>query len=109
MTRNPSIRVVAASVFAALALLGIAAAYASSTGSDPRAKSGQPQSAQNAFPQPDTTSSDWKPISDDLGVWLGKSDHVGLRGRLYVRRGDSWMPVAVDGAADIHGLFPAGQ
>jgi hypothetical protein len=108
MKRPRSIRFVAAPLCAAVALLWVAA-FAGSTGSTPQAKSGQPQAAQNVFPQPDTSSPDWKAISDDLGIWIGKSDHVGVRGRLYVRRGDSWMPVAVDSAADIHGVFPAGK
>jgi hypothetical protein len=109
MSRHSSVRLLAASAFAASLLLGVAAVSAGGPGVDPAAKSGQPQAAQNAFPQPDTNSPDWKPLSDDLGIWIGESDRTGVRGRLYVRRGNSWMPVAVDGAADIHGLFPAGK
>lgn len=109
MTRTPSIRVVAAFVVTALALIGVAAVSASGTVTNPAARSAQPQTSQNVFPQPDTSSPDWKRISDDLGIWIGKSDQAGLRGRLFVKRGDSWMPVAVDGAADIHGIFPAGK
>ena len=109
MTRNPSIRIVAASLFAAVALLGVVAVYAGGRGSAAPANGAQPQATLNALPQPDTSSPDWKPISDELGIWIGRSDHAGLRGRLYVKRGDSWIPVAVDGAADIHGLFPAGK
>jgi len=51
--------------------------------------------------QPDTHSSKWKPISDDLAMWVETSDQFGLRGRLYVRFGPLWYPVAVDGAADL--------
>jgi low affinity Fe/Cu permease len=47
--------------------------------------------------QPDTHSSKWKPISDDLAVWVETSDQFGMRGRLYVRLlGEVWYPVAVD-------------
>jgi hypothetical protein len=109
MSRHWPVRFVAASVFAASLLLGVAAVNAGGRGSDPTAKSGQPQSAQNAFPQPDTNSPNWKELSDDLGIWIGESDRTGVRGRLYVRRGTVWTPVAIDGAADIRSVFPAGQ
>jgi hypothetical protein len=99
MKNVPSIRLIAAFVVAVSVLLGVAAVNAS----------GPPQVAQNAIPQPDTKSSDWKAISDDVGIWVGKSDYTGLRGRLFVRQGDIWMPVAIDGAADIRSLFPAGK
>jgi hypothetical protein len=51
--------------------------------------------------QPDTHSSKWKPISDDLAMWVETSEQFGMRGRLYVRLGPLWYPVAVDGPADL--------
>jgi hypothetical protein len=56
--------------------------------------------------QPDTASPSWKPISNDLGIWIEVSDRQQLHGRLYVRVGASWQPVGVDGAADIQGMMP---
>ena len=53
--------------------------------------------------QPDTKSPKWKPISDDLAMWVDTSEQFGMRGRLYVRLGPLWYPVAVDGAADLKG------
>jgi hypothetical protein len=109
MPHVPSVRFVAAPVLAVLALLGVAAVFASGMASARQPTSGKPQMTQNAFAQPDTTSPDWKAISDDLGIWIGQSDHAGVRGRLYVKRGDAWLPVAIDGAADIRNVFPVGK
>src|SRR5262245_16998788 len=109
MMRHPSIRFVAAAVFATSVLLAVIAVRADGTASGPTGKSGQVRSIQNAVPQPDTSSPNWKPISDDLGIWIGTSDRLGVRGRLFVRHDGMWMPVAIDGAADIQGLFPAGK
>ena len=54
-------------------------------------------------PQPDTNSPKWKPISDDLAMWVDASEQFGMRGRLYVKLGPMWYPVAVDGIADLKG------
>ena len=79
---------------------------AEGTAPDPRVTTTHQQTAPAALPQPDTSSPDWKLLSDDLGIWITRSDRLGLQGRLYVRRGDAWWPVAVDGAADIRGFIP---
>jgi opacity protein-like surface antigen len=56
--------------------------------------------------QPDTTSPNWKALSDDVGMMLRDDDRLGLRGRLYVRFKGQWRPVALDGLADMQGLVP---
>ena len=56
---------------------------------------------------PDTSSPNWKQLSEDVGVMIRKDDRLGLRGRLYVRVDGSWKPVATDGSGDTHGSIPA--
>jgi hypothetical protein len=58
-----------------------------------------------AGPQPDTAAPNWRPISEDVGVWLTSGDRNDLRGRLYVRQHGLWWPVGVEGAPG--GVFPA--
>ena len=57
-------------------------------------------------PQPDTTAPEWKPLSDDLGVWITSSERFGLQARLFVHVGGQWVPVAVDGTRELHGVMP---
>jgi hypothetical protein len=57
-------------------------------------------------PQPDTSSSHWKQLSDDVGVMLRDDDRLGLRGRFYVRTAGVWTPVAIDGPGDTSGVVP---
>jgi hypothetical protein len=54
-----------------------------------------------AGPQPDTGSPNWQPIAENVGLFLTRDDAGLLRGRLYVKRGDFWHPVAVDGPQEI--------
>ena len=56
---------------------------------------------------PDTSSPNWKLLSEDVGVMIRKDDRLGLRGRLFVRINDAWLPVATDGLADVLGTVPA--
>ena len=56
--------------------------------------------------QPDTTSPNWKFLSDDLGVMIRDDERLGLRARLFVRRDGSWLPVATDGPGDTVGTIP---
>jgi hypothetical protein len=57
-------------------------------------------------PDLDTTSPNWKRLSDDVGVMIRRDDNLGLRGRLYVRVKGSWLPVATDGPGDTLGSIP---
>jgi len=110
MKRHASVRIATTCGIAALVLLGFA--YVNAGGSESGQQltsSPQRPVAPAAVPQPDTASPNWKPISDDMGIWVVKSERGGLRGRLYVRAGTSWSPVAIDGAADILGVIPAGK
>ena len=110
MKRYASVRIVTACGIAAFVLLGFAYVNAGSAESGQQLTSSQQRPVAPAqVIQPDTTSPNWKPVSDDLGIWVVKSDRGGLRGRLYVRAGTSWSPVAIDGAADILGVIPAGK
>ena len=106
MKTSVSPRILAGAAAAGLLLLGFAYVKASGTTPDANSPAARQKAAQNPFPQPDTSSPDWRPISDDLGFWIAKSDYVGMRGRLYVRLGESWWPVAIDGAGDIKGALP---
>ena len=64
------------------------------------------QSRGVAGPQPDTSSPNWKALSDDVGVMIRDDERLGLRGRLYVRAGGVWLPVATDGLADVLRAVP---
>ena len=101
----------------ALVMAGVVATLAVSTGviRDVGARSGgrgvvtgdrQERPRRVAGPQPDTSSPDWKSLSTDVGVLIRDDDRLGLRGRLYVRVDDVWLPVATDGAADVHHTIP---
>jgi hypothetical protein len=51
--------------------------------------------------RPDTASPNWKPLSPDVGLMV-RHDRSGVaQARLYVRTGDDWKAVAVDGFADV--------
>ena len=96
-------------IFALVACVPIGFAYVVAGGAEPAqpvSNSQQRPVASAQVTQLDTASPNWKPISDDLGIWVVKSDRGGMRGRLYVRAGSAWSPVAVDGEADILGLIP---
>jgi len=60
-----------------------------------------------AGPQPDTTSPNWRFLSNDVGIQLRENGRFGLRARLYVKFEDAWWPVATDGPADFGGVLPA--
>jgi len=66
----------------------------------------QVQSRGAAVPQPDTSSPNWKKLSDDVGVMIRDDERLGLRGRLYVSVEGVWLPVATDGLADVLPLVP---
>jgi hypothetical protein len=58
--------------------------------------------------QPDLDSENWKELAPDLGVWLYRDGFGTLRGRIFVRHDDRWMPVAVEGLEDLGPYaFPA--
>ena len=65
-----------------------------------------PYVAASSGQQPDTTSPNWKFLSNDVGVMLRHDDRPGLRGRLYVRVEGAWQPVAIDGLADLSRAVP---
>ena len=85
-----------------LVLAGFALAHAQSAfaGKKPAVNSAYP------WPQPDINAPEWKPVSDDLGVWLSTSERFGLQARLYARVDGLWVPVAVDGTRELHGVMP---
>jgi hypothetical protein len=75
-------------------------------GRDVVAADRQAQLRRIAGPQPDTSSPDWKLLANDVGVLLRDDERLGLRGRLYVRLDDVWLPVATDGVADVRSPIP---
>jgi hypothetical protein len=56
--------------------------------------------------QPDTTASNWRFISGDVGLQLRHDDRLGMRGRLYVRVDNVWQPLAMDGTAELSRIVP---
>jgi hypothetical protein len=104
------VRIVTTCAVAACVSFGFAYVLAGGAESGQQLTSNPQRAAAPAqVPQPDTASPNWKAITDDLGIWVVKSDRGGMRGRLFVRTGNAWSPVAVDGEADILGLIPAGK
>ena len=97
------IAVVSSSVLAIAAFAVVAhgkshaAQVAASTNGEVQAASGL---------QPDTSSPNWKRLSEDVGVMVRRDNKLGLRGRLYVRVNGSWLPVAADGPGDTFGSIP---
>jgi hypothetical protein len=91
----------AAVTLLALLLLGRGnLAVAQAPGENPGAR------ARALASQPDTSSPNWKFLSDDVGVMIRQDDSLGLRGRLYVRKDGIWLPVATDGPADTNRAVP---
>src|SRR5580765_2356754 len=90
---------VVATVAAATGILRYGAVLGA--GRDVVAGERQAQLRRIAGPQPDTSSPDWKLLANDVGVLLRDDERLGLRGRLYVRIDDVWLPVATDGIADV--------
>ena len=64
------------------------------------------QASSTAGSQPDTSSPNWKFLSEDVGIMIRNDDRLGLRARLFVRRNGVWLPVAIDGPADSRGPIP---
>ena len=60
--------------------------------------------------QPDTSSENWKQLTNDLGILMHKDGHGVIRGTLYVLRDEKWHPVAIEGLAELgpH-VIPAGR
>ena len=97
----------AASVTAGLMLLGQAIVSADEgQGKTPTVVSHTFVTADGYPLQPDTAAPNWKSLSDDLGIWIVKSDQFRLQGRLYTRVGARWVPVSVDGSREIYGVMP---
>jgi hypothetical protein len=55
---------------------------------------------------PGVPSGTYKQLSDDVVLVL-RSGEGGYNGRLFVKIGERWHPVATDGLAEIKGMFPA--
>jgi len=58
-------------------------------------------------PQPDTSSPNWKYLSDDVGMLIRRDERLGLRARLYVLVDGAWSSVAPDDVSDLAGTIPA--
>ena len=60
--------------------------------------------------EPDTSSANWKPLSDDVGLMV-YTDRFGVqRGTVYVRIGEAWVRVAVEGPSELGPrVLPLGQ
>ena len=51
-----------------------------------------PQTLRVADSEPDTTSPNWKQLSQDVGMLIRRDEGLGLRGRLFVRVNNAWVP-----------------
>ena len=106
-TRNG--RILGGSLIGAVLLTTAAAG----PGSAPRGGTPLPQVQILEEPQPDKpdpNSPNWKLLSEDVGLWMWRSEHSGIRhGRLYLRKDDAWVPIAVDGVADLGHVVPIGK
>jgi hypothetical protein len=107
MRRGFLIGFTAAGLCATLAVTGVVLLRGDARAADSVAKGGRyGQAGLVVGAQPDTTSPDWKELSADVGVMIRDDERLGLRGRLYVRAGGLWYPVATDGPADVHPTVP---
>ncbi len=51
--------------------------------------------------QPETSSDNWKQLGEDVGLMLSTDQHGTRRGTLYVRSGDLWQAVALEGPSEL--------
>ena len=51
--------------------------------------------------QPDRSSGNWKQLSGDVGLMLFTDQYGTRRGTLYVRSGDLWQAVALEGPSEL--------
>ena len=85
---------------AVIGVLAIAAALATQSSQDAQKQLlEQMRSAKRL--QPDTSSDNWKPLSSDIGLWLFTDQYGTQQGTLYVRFGDIWSPVALQGTSEL--------
>ena len=60
--------------------------------------------------EPDTSSANWKPLSDDVGLMVYTDRFGVLRGTVYVRTLGVWVRVAVEGPSELGPrTLPLGQ
>jgi|SRR5262252_6448460 len=57
--------------------------------------------------QPDTTASNWRRLSKDVGIVTRFDDRLGLRGRLFIRIEGFWYPVSMEATQNPAGIVPA--
>lgn len=57
------------------------------------------------YPMADTSSDDWRPLKDDLGLMLFTDRFGTRRATLYVFEGSKWRPVAVQGFSELGPKF----
>ena len=51
--------------------------------------------------QPDTSSDNWKQISEDVGLMVFTDQYGTTRGTLYIRSNDVWQAVALQGFSEL--------
>ena len=52
---------------------------------------------------PDTSSENWRQLSDDIGLMLYVDQFGNRCGTLYIKVGDLWNPIAIDGISELMG------
>ena len=61
-------------------------------------------------PQPDTSSENWKALTDDVGLMVYRDRSGVTRGTLYIQRDEKWYPIAVEGVSELGPrVVPAGR
>ena len=59
--------------------------------------------------QPDTSSPYWKPINEELGLMVFKDRFGRARGTLFVKIGDYWKSIALEGVEELGPLVLPGK
>jgi hypothetical protein len=106
MRRKIVIALVSIGSGTALAMMAFALVGHGKSSASPGAVTSVSEEPQVAVLGPDTSSPNWKLLSEDVGVMIRKDDRLGLRARLYVRIDGAWTPVATDGPGDSLGFIP---
>jgi hypothetical protein len=106
MNRKLSIVLVTMGSMTAVAMLAFVIGAHGAVAASPAVAANTAAAPQGGAQGPDTSSPNWKQLSQDVGVMIRNDERLGLRGRLYVNVDGSWKAVAIDGPADSRSSIP---